>query len=135
MMENSQCSRTALRLCPANSWTRRQDEASAGLGRRDGYMVLKLTASAAPDAPVLSATRCDREPEPDVPPESDAHLTSLAYHAGHGFLGVGVAGRAGARPRPLGPGVMRCPGVRLPGRQTPPPRTPPSWPSRRSPAV
>src|ERR1700734_1841111 len=92
MMENSQCSRTALRLCPANSWTRRQDEASAGLGRRDGYMVLKLTASAAPDAPVLSATRCDREPEPDVPPERDAHLTSLAYHAGHGFLGVGGAG-------------------------------------------
>src|ERR1700721_2957855 len=107
MMANSQCSRPIRRLRPADSWTRRQDEASAGLPRRDGYMVLKLTASAPPDAPVLSATRCDGEPEPDVLLRSDAHITSLAYHAGHGFLGVGVAGQAGAWPRTLGSGVMR----------------------------
>ena len=57
----------------------------------------------------LPATRCDGEPDnaPDVLPDSDAHPIGLAYHAGHGFLGIGVAGQAGGWPRTLWPGVMR----------------------------
>src|ERR1700722_6255719 len=63
-MANNQCSRTARRLRPANPRT-----------RGDGYMVLKLTPSAAPDAPVrgqLTVTanratgRCS--PRPCCPP-------------------------------------------------------------------